>query len=124
VSSVTTSVVQPAESDRHADRGVRLVDVGVRRERAVGLGGAAHVAERRRAVVARTGVDAGEVDHGLTLRRSRRDSGVEVRDEDRCARRAHRRELDVACHGGRYGSTLDGEEPQSGEVAAAESVSR
>ncbi len=50
-----------------ADRGIRLVGVGVCREPRVGLARAAEVAERRRPVVAGPGVDPGEVDHGDSL---------------------------------------------------------
>ena len=56
---------EPAEGHRHADRAVGLVDVGVGGQPQVGLGRAADVAQRGRAVIAGAGVDAGQHDGGL-----------------------------------------------------------
>ena len=56
---------QRAEGERDAERGVRLVAVGVGGDPRVGLAHPRHVAERGRAVVAGLGVDAGEMNgHG------------------------------------------------------------
>jgi hypothetical protein len=60
-------VVETALGDRQAEVGVGLVDVGVRDEARIGLGGLAHVAQAGPAGVAGAGVDAGEVDHAVTV---------------------------------------------------------
>ncbi len=69
VSSVDEVGRQIAEGDRDADGAVGLVDVGVCPEAGDVLRDPAHVTERRRPVVARLRVDAGQMDaHVPTLR--------------------------------------------------------
>ena len=56
-------VGQPARRQSHSDLAVGLVDVGVRDQAQVDFGRLAQVAEARRAVVAGTRVNPGQVDH-------------------------------------------------------------
>jgi hypothetical protein len=60
-------VLDAAGRQRDAEVGVGLVDVGVGLQPQVQLGGLAHVAEPGGSGVAGAGVDAGEVDHGVSV---------------------------------------------------------
>ena len=56
-----------AQRQHDAEGRIGLVDVGVGAQAGVGLGRSAEVRQRGGAVVAGSGIDAGEVDHGSSL---------------------------------------------------------